>query len=338
MADFGLNRITGHDWSASAAIPAFGTFTLNSSDDAVIFYFSLMTTDTITALLTNVASTAGTPGDITLALKDVATDGTQGSTTHASGTVSPTAGIVAATISYAGTFGQKVCLVISCAGAGASDTVTLNVRATNQTATNYPTLATITDGGAQSKVTNPQPIYGYRTASRGYGAPVQSWESADYASTTERGIRFTPTAGWGSTYTVAGICFGERGVAAANTITINLYTDGNASTAASSTGTLDSDQLTQAAANNQSLYLPFEGTLTTIASGQPAFIGVIPSTNMRYYVAVFATEGDAKAWGGDIFSYINRTASTNAFTVDATRVPLIDVILTDWGGQRAFVG
>jgi hypothetical protein len=313
---------------------SFSSMTIDATNDAAEFLFQAEEDATITHLGFRYTSKgAGTPPLYTIALKDVTSSGVPGSTTYASGTFTPpndtswdgTFQWVALSASYAVARGTLYAITISTAGTPNSDQFTLTMGAT----ANFP-LAILNNAGSRTDQTV-QPIYGYRSSSKRYGNPIQSFNTAvSYNSGStpdERGIVFTLDAGVSDTFNVLGV--NTPVTVASTTLGINFSLETTGGTVLQSEN-FPKGAINTASARGTSIYFD-ESTLADLAFGTKYYlwIGSDNATSITIRTLGFASADDAAAvCSRGAFASVTRTDG-GAATEDATTLILADLIISD---------
>jgi hypothetical protein len=173
------------------------------------------------------------------------------------------------------------------------------------------------------------PIWGFGSAGKAFGFPLQSVTNTAFSSSStpnERALRFLLSQNACSSYKVVGVRYLGTAAAAGNSTKIILY-DG---TTVLQTLTWDSDYVAGLNVRPMCLYFQ-DATLATLAAGKEYRIGIQPqnTTNAMSMVQFdFASNADMEALPGGLDWYLS-TRSGGAWTdVPASR-PWMTLILGD---------
>ena len=263
-------------------------------------------------------------------------DGTiKGATNNALNIFTPTAasgGWLTLGESYACTRGELLAIVVeySSGTIDATHQANLNYASTNGAA-GFPYVIT-TNTGTRSKVSN-WPIYGYGSASKAYGVPIQAANSPTFnltSSPDEYALRFIVPTDWCSTFKICGVLALFSPNPASTSFDINLY-DSDGSTVLQQL-TYDSDitasNITTARASEY--WFP-TSTLATLNAGTTYRIGVVPASSTNTLIANFATlsndDMDALYMGKEW--YQSSRTDAGAWTDIPTTRPYIVPIFAD---------
>ena len=175
-------------------------------------------------------------------------------------------------------------------------------------------------------------LYGYKTASRTYGNPLETITETQYSSDSipdEYAIKFTWAAATGATNTVKGIRFLGRGPAAAKTILVTLY-DG---TTPLQTVTIDTDIVNTASAFRSFDFIFDETTLSTLTVGSTYRLGMAPqeiACNFAILTMLVAGAGDLSAYPGGAGWCLSTRTDSGAWTDVTDGRPIAGLIMDDW--------
>lgn len=342
----------GVPWPPSPASSSgsFETFALDGSGDRIAWTFTPEDALTITALAAPIGSRTGTPPTYRISLQGVDASGNPdgvvlGGGSPASATFTPPADAtwnntiqwITLSNSFTVTRGTVYAIVIdhSSGSVDGSNFTTINNGHTNIGARSGNVIAQQYGGASWSK-RNIWPVFGYRTASRSYGWPAQTFFSTTFSSDTasgsggdERGMKFTLPAGWGATFKIRGIRWIGNMSATGKTITATLYTG----TTVLQDVTIDSDTA-QGTGNYMTFTAMFdESSLTALDFGSSYYVAIKPNetaSSLGIFGISVAEAQDRKCFGfGTDSLWAFRTDSGSWDETVTTRVPLIWLILDD---------
>jgi hypothetical protein len=193
---------------------------------------------------------------------------------------------------------------------------------------------TANSGSTWTKLGN-QPIFGYRSASKSYGVPLQNIQTSSISSGSEQGVSFTLPSTWCTTFQVLGVRFAMNTPAAAKSMKVVLY---NGTTVQQSV-TYDTDFMKSNGTNNTAELYFSDSNLVTLTCGSLYRVKFSPqdaSNNFGLMQFNLAAAGDRTAFaGGTIFAYATRTScgapcdstSTAWAADDSTTRPYVSLIL-----------
>lgn len=178
------------------------------------------------------------------------------------------------------------------------------------------------------------PIFGYSSTSKVYGWPVQlGGGSGTAAGAGEIGFSFTIPTTYCSTYKILGLGAAVRWLTAGSSAVIRLYdTDG---TTVLQAITVDTDYIYDTA-SGMAQFTFDEASLSTLSAGSTYYIaisrGAADSASLYLTWLQVATAADWDAFGaGQDFAIVSRAGvGSGAWTTDATKRPLAELILSDW--------
>jgi hypothetical protein len=348
-----------YDWEGT---PAFTSFTMNGATDQTEWVFAAENDGsgnlTITKLGFRYGARVGTPPTFIISLQGVNAsgdpDGTiKGGASPVSATFTPPASVawngtwqwVTLDNAYTAAPGELLAIVIAYSSGtiDGSNSSSFSVYISNASSV-FP-YAINNDAGARTRMpVGNFAVYGYATASKAYGRPIQSVGTVSLQSASspaEAAMRFTLPAGWSSVYQVGGSRL-IANCAAANTMTMKLYSGGGAAdTTVLQDVPIDTDAMGSASA--RPVRLPFdETTLSTLNFGDTYRLAVASggAVNVTVSYIEVAAAADWDAWpGGQVCYWSQRDAGGN-WTDTTTRKLLAEVILADMTkkGIGALVG
>lgn len=343
------------------AAPAFSTFILDATTDALEFICQMPEAATITHVLVRYGVRAGTPPTYRASLQGVdATgipDGTvKGGGSPASVTFTPPADttwdgtmrVLTLANSYTAARGEFLALVIDYSSgtiaAGNSSTFTAYASQVRTLRQGFPYVIQNNATVRTRQAASAMPVFGLRTASTTYGYPLASTTAPSVNSNStpdEIAIKFTLPTSMGDTVQ----CVGARvwaGLAAGKSLLMTLYdTDGTSSI---QTLTIDSD-VQSAAGSNERLFEWFfdETTLSTLTIGSAYRLSFSPqetTTAFLYRTVSVAAVGDWDAFPGGQQCLFSTRTDTGAWTDTDTDRLLAELLFRDWteptagGGQN----
>lgn len=177
------------------------------------------------------------------------------------------------------------------------------------------------------------PVYGYSSAAKAFGYPIQGVTLTTITNPAERAVRFMLETNLVSTYKVAGVRMQLSTPAAGKSNVITLYQG----TTVLQQVTWDSDYTPTAAANVRAYTFWFDSTnpLATLYGGQEYRIGIAPQdagNNVTWNQLDFAAQADMEALSGGQQWYLSTRASggATAWTDTVTSRPICELIVSDW--------
>lgn len=320
--------------------PAATNVTFDSTSDHIAWVFQVAEPVTVTQVGIRQGTVTGTPGVIRVRFEGVNATGTQDGTMIGTGTpyadYTPVAGnnntVQWLTLGTAVTLtrGQFVALVAQ-PNSGTWDASNLcTITSKFSQFPGPPGLPYVVELGTKSNST--LPCFGYASSSVSYGLPIQTSTASNYSSSTtpdEYGVRFTLTAGLGSTYTVAGMVFAVN-PPASQTGTMTLY---DASSTVLQTKSFDTDQVSVAGIRAHT-FLFTDTTLSTLSFGTEYVLTWAPGSTTNHstpYIEVARAQDWGAFGGGSVLAqWTERTNGTGAWTDRATRLPFMAPIIGDW--------
>jgi hypothetical protein len=345
-----------------ATTPSFSNFTLNQTTDALEFIFEVPGGGgniTITRVGVRLGTITGTTPTYRVSLQGVSTttgnpDGTiKGGVSPASTTFSPSglswsAGTwhwLTLDNSYAAAPGELLALVVdySSGTVDGSNNASFSSVITNTLVRQFP-YAIQNDATVRTKQAATS-VFGYGSVSTAYGRPLETITAQTFTSATtpdEYALNLKFPATYGSTYKVAGA---ELFYTAGNTgltVLMSLY-DG---TSTLQNETIDTDIMVNPAGPRVAEFLFDESSLTDLNFGTTTYrLAFAPqnATNSTLWIFQVAAAADWDAWPcGQDLAVSTRTDS-GAWTDDATKRILADIIFADWtvaaaGGGGRVVG
>jgi len=184
--------------------------------------------------------------------------------------------------------------------------------------------------GARTRLATSVPIWGFGSAGKAFGFPVQGVTATAFSTTNERALRFMLPAGSCGSFKVAGVRMMLTSPAAGKSVKVMLY-DG---TTVLQTVTWDSDYVaTNAAARPVTLWFQ-DATLATLVPAKEYRIGVQPqdaSNNVVLHQFDFNTAADLEAVAGGTDWYLSTRTSggATAWSDTANSRPWVALILAD---------
>ena len=330
----------------TTSAPAFATaFTLDAATDALEFLVQSETTDAITHVGVRWASVGATPGTYTIGIEGVTgtpldPDGTyRGATNNAKLSFTPSGTGMkwyALGESFTPTRGELFFITLK------PDALPTNASTVSHSASNlqYQTsIPRVTENNAGSRTRLRTAFgYGYKTASRVYGRPIDSFSTVTIASDTtpdEAGVWFNIPTTFCASYKVAGVRIIGATPVASKVVTLNLYTGADADPdPVTATIDIDGDAF-DGAAGSRTFELYFDdATLTTLTAGTAYRITLAPGTStddmsIYRFNQVAGEDENWEAWGGGTwFKYTSR-ADAGSFAEDADQRPAIELIIVD---------
>lgn len=346
MSDAYQIRVGASVILAGGAAPAFATaFALNASTDAVEWVCHPTEAATLTRIGVRLGAITGTTPTYRVSLQGVGTtgnpDGTiKGATNNALKTFSPSglgwgAGSwnwLTLDESYTCARGEDLAVVIdySSGTVDGSNFASFTTSIGTCSASAHP-YAIHNDAGSRTRQGNVIPCFGYGSAGKAFGNPLETITTAAFGSTStpdEYAMMFTLPSGWGSTFKVAGVRI-AAGLNAGKTVTFTLYdSDG---TTALQTVTHDTDYVVSTGIRYIDIYFD-EVTLSDLNFGAAYRVSMTASDATTHSIVTLDMDAaaDWDAWpGAQVFALSTRT-DAGAWTNDATRRPIMELILADW--------
>lgn len=337
----------GSPFPMSVNAVTFTSYAFLNTTDTIEWIFQVpddndAATITITQLGYRLTSVAGTSPLMRISLQGMGTDGNPDGTTKNAGASSATftpAGSatwnwVTLGTPYVASRGEFLAIVISYVSG------TLNVG-------NAPTIAHTFGGGASEgfpyaiqNVSPPtpgrvrqvqRPVFGFRSASKAFGLPVQTLTATTFSTTAERALRFLVEGGLATAFKVGGIRMLLLSPVAGKTLDVNLY-DG---TTVIATAVWDSDAVRTNGANTIVTLWFQDAVLPTLLAGQEYRISLAPrdaSTNVAWYTADFIQASDMEVMpqGANFYLSTRATGGATAWTDTLTSRPVAELIVSQW--------
>lgn len=343
----------------------FSNFTLNSSAgtvDRLSHCYQVETADAITHLGFRYGARAATPPTFKISLQAKLTTGAGptgtvlGGGTPAEGTFLPPANTTwdgtwrwVDITDYTPTRGQWVCNVIEYSSGTIDGTNNSSFTSTLGNAHirgPFPLAYTQTNAGAWTAL-DELPIYGYKTASRSYGHPIEDFTGSEaYSSDStpdERGLRCKIPSTATGTYKIIGAWVQFETVpAAGKTINMNLYT--GTSTSVEQTVAIDTDYIgAHGGSNREPARFYFTDTnLDTLTAGtvfRLTFEAVDTSTSVEIGSFFTDTNAELSAFPGGIECYTSTRTNAGAWDSDGTtKRPLIFPIVQELAAAASSSG
>lgn len=324
---------------------AFVNGIIDASGERVAWVFQADADDTVTHLGFRYGARAATPPTYRISLQALNTSGEPDNTvlgggTPASATFTPPADAtwdgtwqwIALDNSIAVTRGGFYAIVVDYSS-GTIDGTNNSSFTTGVTGNNLPGLpyALTYNGAAWTKSLHAN--YGYKSASRTYGMPVEAATNLQLNSgdtPDEWGLKITLPAGYGATYKIIGIFGYFRWGAAGLSFDLKLY---NSSDTLLQDVTVDGDAAVNATGG---LYWYWfnETTLETLNYGDTYRVTIVPgSTSDNYFAYYIAADSSAEAeafpfGNGNMFQWTER-ADAGAWTDRAERRPIFGIVVAD---------
>lgn len=337
MADFKDGELA---LGVGSGTPAFTTFTLNQTTDALETIFRAPEPDTITTVLLRQGTVTGTAPTYRVSLQGVDGSGNPDGTIKGSGTcyvdVTPTAGnnstMLRLTLgaSYTWTRGEMVAIVAAYQSGTVDGSNNCSFTSTNNIS-HLPgcPYAIHNDAGSRTRQTSASANIALASATKVYGMSAETINTAAFSSTSspdERGIKFTLPAGCGDTFQVAGVRW-TGAMAAAGAHDLVLY-DG---TTVLQSISIDNDHDAAATSARMRMFFFDESTLSTLTFGTEYRLVLKPTTgSLTLYDFTVDASGDLEGWPfGSMVCFTGRT-DAGSWTDDATKRPTISgIILAD---------
>lgn len=317
-------------------------FVLDQAADQAEFIFQTSEAATITRIGIRVGVITGAPPVYAISLQGVDGSGNpdgaiKGGGSPASGTFTPSAlGWLWITLAnpYTCTRGEYLSIVVTYSSGtiNSSNDMSVSMTDTIDGGRNTFPYSIQNNNGVRTRSLL-RAIFGYSSASKVYGCPVDNVSVNTIASDTtpdEAGMRWRLLANVLSSYSVVGFRVSWRSPVAAKLLVVNLYdTDG---TTVLQTLTYDSD-FASAIANDASSDHYFQtATLATLRGGSFYRLGFVPQetgNNLRFRCLVVTNAADLDAFAcGQDWTLCTRT-DAGAWTDDLLSRPLIELILQD---------
>lgn len=331
---------------------ALNSYMWVNTNDQVEFIFQVPddrnnATITITKLGYRLTSVTGTSPQMKISLQGVDgsgnPDGTiKGGATPASATFTPsgsnTWNWVTLDNAYTANRGDFLAIVIAYNSGTLNGSNTPSIGAAIQIgeARGWP-YAIQNVAGVRTRFTS-TPWFGFASASRTFGFPIQALTSTQYSSTNERALRFTLDPTWVTTYQVAGCRVQMITPAAGKTVKVILYSG----TTAIATATWDSDYIVAAGVTREVPFWFQDATLPTLQAGQEYRIGIQPqdaATNIALFQLDVASASDLDSLPGGQSWYLSTRASggATAWTDTLTSRPIAELIISNWTPAPGFI-
>jgi hypothetical protein len=176
-----------------------------------------------------------------------------------------------------------------------------------------------------------QPLYGFGSAGKAFGVPLQTLTQSQYSTTTEKALRFIFDPSQVQSYKVAGLRLNAIMSAAAKSNKVMLYQG----TTVLQTLTWDTDVVQSTGATRAAVLWFQDAALATLVGGQEYRISVQPqdaSNNFGFNTFDVAAAADLEALpGGQQWYFSTRaTAGATAWTDVLTSRPMVELIVSDW--------
>lgn len=332
----------GSPFGTGATSSSFNSITIDGATDATEWIFQPPDAITVTHIGFRYTLRTGTPVEHKISFQGVSSgvpDGTiKGGGSPNSGTFTPPADDtwdgtwrwIALDNNYVTTRGEMLAVVIEPTGipdGSNSSAFTLGQRFWGSDIASFP-FAISNNAGSRTKELF-YPVYGYKSASRSYGNPLEAMGDALFDLDTtpdEKGLRFILASGWGDTFQVVGIGMACR-LLASSTVLISLYED----TTTKQTITIDTDDVGSASAGRNYEFYFDEATLSTLNFGTAYILALAPQGVPNVQVPIITVDTNAELEpmpGGKEFQLATREGSGDWDIVDNQR-PMIWPILAD---------
>lgn len=334
------------DWITTASTVGFSSFTLDGTTDQLEWVFQADDAITITHLGFRYGARTGTPPTFIISLQGVDgsgnPDGTiKGGGSPASATFTPPADAtwdgtwqwIALANSFTVARGDMLAIVIAYSSGtiNGSNSSAITARLTNLAVPASPYVITNNAGSRTRGAV--QPIFGYKSATRAYGYPLETITVTAFSSDStpdEYAMKFTVPTGWGSSLAVLGVQFPIQAYDAAKTLQVTLYdTDG---TTVLQRITLDSDYLRGLLAVGRATVLFDEVTLSALTIGSAYRVGLAPqetASNFQPYRLQVDAAADWDAWPFAQQAALSTRTDAGAWTDDTTQRLQMDLLLAD---------
>lgn len=330
----------------------FQNFTIDATNDFLYWVFTAPEAITITRLGFRYGVRTGTPVQHQISLQGVATDGksdgtVKGATNNALALFTPPADATwngtwqwqTLGESAAVTRGQRLSIVIQPGGTPDGSNSSSFTHSISLYDRQGMPCAVSVNAGTHSRGVN-FPVYGYSSASKVYGRPLESLTTTSYSSggTNEFGITFNLPGGWGKTFKVKGVrWFGTTANSSGDSCTISLYdSDGDPGTVLQTVVHDFDDNSTVGNTRAMEVYFD-EASLTALNFGSTYHLGIKAdqaSVAMTDYVLNMDTADNRAAWpGGENFNACTRAGST--WIEDTTSRGVMELIIDDWSEPTA---
>lgn len=344
-----------------STLPAFTTFTLNQSTDQWEVIFKADNDGqgnlTITQVGFRYGARTGTPPTYKISLQGVTNgvpDGTiKGGASPASVTFTPPADTtwnngwrwLTLDNAYTAAPGEDLALVIAYSSGTIDASNCSSFTTTISNTANLNPFSINNDAGVRTVAgVTTTPIFGYATADRAYGRPLDSIATITYqsgSSPNEYGMKFTDPAGISDTYKIG--CFVPMTApAAAGTFLVQLYDGGNAG---DTTVLQDVQHDTDNQSSNSAarpMIIPFNETSpTALTFGNSYRVSILAqtATNVLLYSLSVATASDWDAWpGGQNFMLTQRSGGNWTDTATSRLIAHMEVIdMTEAAGSAGII-
>lgn len=325
----------------SGVNPSLSTIAFNATNIAVEWVFQSKTNQPITTLYYKQNGLTGAPGTIRLSLQGVDSSGNPDGVIKSSGNAFATKSLaagdngnvvaVALGSSYTPSLGEDIAQVMDFSSGtfDASNLLTLALQASGMVSKGFP-YVTVNNAGSRTRQTG-VPVFGYATASQMYGYPIKGFTAPSFGSgnnPNEYALKFTIPAAWTGTYSLLGVEMGAA-LAASQTLTIKLYSGGNAGdTTVLASDTHNTSLATSTGARAHEFVLP-NISAVTLTAGSTYRLSVVPgATSQTFYYASVQNAADWAAMeGGTSLSYSTRNGG-NWTDTDTNRM-LFQLIFQD---------
>lgn len=190
---------------------------INSADESMAWFFQTQEPDIISGLGCHFSSVSGSPGSYRLSLRNILGNGNPSTSVITAVAFTPIS-------AWNGTFqwfdldaplevgrGQYICMVLEHLSGAAGDVrIWRGIQGDSGIRKRgFPYFSFSSSAGATTRF-GEFPVWGYRSAIRTYGLPLQDLEAGNVQSPAQRGMRIFLNSGWGLTFTLRGVRFQGR--------------------------------------------------------------------------------------------------------------------------------
>lgn len=313
---------------------------LRDLDHKIEWMFQSQEPDTITHVGFHINQVIGTPGTFQISLRNIAASGVASSNIITSQTINPTSDMN-------GTFqwlelvaplqvvrGQFLALVLNHVSGAIDASNFIQVWCaiqgdSGQWGRGFPYMRIIDH--ISDRRWGEFPVYGYKSAFRAYGLPLEEINSEAFNTPSQKAMRFWMNPAWGSTFRIKGAEWQGRAADKADrSVDMILY---DASNTELERVTVDADIPQELDPNSINDTL-FTGTMSTLEFGNEYFLAFEPQqadTNFELDCLQVTTSFDMQAFPGAApFYLVERSVDTDDWTTVKNQRPMVDLIIEDW--------
>lgn len=342
--------------AALGSAPSFATTALDAANDALEFIVQAREAVTISRVGFLYGQTAGTPPTYRVSLQGVAADGTPDGTVlggdkPASATFTPPPNAswdgawkwIELANPYAVAGGDLFAIVID-HSAGAVDasnrgSIRGGVLLLTHSAAGFPYYNVVNSGSRTRQIA--PPVFGYGSAAKAYGCPLQSTALTEYDNLSEpdeMALAFRWPESTTGTYQVAGFRARVKTPAAGKSVVVSLYQGGaGEQPKLLQRMTWNSDVVRASAASDCLLEGIFnEATLATLRPGFEYRLAFAPAggtpgsrANFALRTLTCAAPGDWAAWSGGTNCWLSTRTDGGIWDDDKASRPLVELLVTD---------